>query len=63
MAMVVVGSVGCCNFIIIFWIRFLIKFFKKKKAPPDLFNSKLSPYDEAMQSLNELQKEQLLAKK
>jgi len=42
-----------------FWIRFLIKFLKKKKEP-DIFKSKLSPYDEAMQSLQELDKEQLL---
>jgi len=45
--------------LLFFWIRFLIKFFKKKNAP-DLFKSKLSPYDEAMQSLNDLEKEQLL---
>lgn len=45
--------------LLFFWIRFLIKFFKKKNAP-DLFKSKLSPYDEAMQSLNDLDKEQLL---
>lgn len=45
--------------LLFFWIRFLIKFLKKKNAP-DLFKSKLSPYDEAMQSLNDLDKEQLL---
>ena len=28
--------------LLIFWIRFLIKFFKKKQVPPDLFNSKLA---------------------
>ena len=47
--------------LLFFWIRFLIKFFKKKNAP-DLFKSKLTPYDEAMQSLNDLEKEQLLQK-
>jgi len=45
--------------LLFFWIRFLIKFFKKKKEP-DIFKSRLSPYDEAMQSLQELDKEQLL---
>jgi hypothetical protein len=48
--------------LLIFWIRFLIKFLKKKKAPPDFFNSKLGPYEEAMQSLNDLQKQQYLRK-
>ena len=47
--------------LLFFWVRFLIKFFKKKNAP-DLFKSKLSPYDEAMQSLNDLDKELLLQK-
>ena len=47
--------------LLFFWIRFLIKFFKKKNAP-DLFKSKLTPYDESMQLLAELEKEQLLQK-
>ncbi len=42
-----------------FCIRFLIKFFKKKNSP-DLFQSKLSPYDEAMQALADLDKQQLI---
>ena len=42
-----------------FCIRFLIKFFKKKNNP-DLFQSKLSPYDEAMQALADLEKQQLI---
>ena len=50
---------GVALVLLFFWIRFLIKFFKKKKEP-DIFKSKLSPYDEAMQSLQELSKEQLL---
>lgn len=50
---------GIALILLFFLIRFLIKFFKKKNAP-DLFKSKLSPYDEAMQSLQELDKEQLL---
>ena len=50
---------GVAIILLFFWIRFLIKFFKKKNAP-ELFKSKLSPYDEAMQSLNDLEKEQLL---
>jgi hypothetical protein len=52
---------GAAVILLFFWIRFLIKFFKKKKEP-DIFKSKLSPYDEAMQSLNDLDKEQLLQK-
>jgi hypothetical protein len=43
--------------LLIGWIIFLIKFFKKKKAVSSLFTSSLSPYDEALQSLSELAKE------
>ena len=50
---------GVVLILLFFWIRFLVKFFKKKKEP-EIFKSKLSPYDEAMQSLNNLEKEQLL---
>lgn len=46
----------------IFWIRFLVKFFRKKSVPPGLFESKLPPYEEAMQSLAGLQQQQLLQK-
>ena len=52
---------GVALILLFFWIRFLVKFFKKKNTP-DLFKSKLTPYDEAMQSLNDLDKEQLLQK-
>jgi len=45
--------------ILIIWILFLFKFFKKKKDVK-IFESKLSPYDEAMQSLKDLEKENLL---
>ena len=48
--------------LLIVWIIFLIKFFKKKKAVSSLFTSKLSPYDEAMQSLSELAKEKPIRK-
>jgi hypothetical protein len=48
--------------ILIFWVRFLIKFFKKKKTTPDFFNAKFSPFDEAMNSLTELESGQLLQK-
>jgi hypothetical protein len=48
--------------ILIFWVRFLIKFFKKKKTTPDFFNAKFSPFDEAMNSLTELESRQLLQK-
>jgi hypothetical protein len=45
--------------LLIIWILFLFKFFKKKKDIK-IFESKLSPYDEAMQLLNDLEKENLL---
>jgi hypothetical protein len=48
--------------LLIFWIIFLVKFFRKKPVSPDLFKSKLAPYEEAMQSLSDLQKQQLLQK-
>lgn len=53
---------GVALILLIFWIRFLIKFFRKKKTDPEIFNSKLSPYDEAMQLLTELEQQQLLQK-
>ena len=48
--------------LLILWIGFLIKFFRKKAVAPDLFKSRLAPYEEAMQSLSDLQKQQLLQK-
>jgi hypothetical protein len=48
--------------LLLFWIRFLIKFFRKKSVPADLFSSKLSPYEEAMKSLTDLQRQKLLQK-
>ena len=48
--------------LLIILIRFLIKFFKKKQVPPGLFDSKLGPYEEAIQSLGELKKQQYLQK-
>lgn len=50
--------VGLGVILLIIWILFLLKFFKKKKEPV-LFESKLLPYDEAMQLLNDLEKENL----
>ncbi|HET7117708.1 MAG TPA: hypothetical protein VFI29_14530 [Hanamia sp.] len=44
--------------LLVVWILFLLKFFKKKKDTT-IFESKLSPYDEAMQLLSELEKENL----
>lgn len=41
-------------------IYFLVKFLKKKKTTNSVFTSKLSPYDEAMQSLSELEKDGLI---
>lgn len=43
-------------------VVYLVKYFKRRKKPASVFNSKLSPFDEAMQSLDALQKEQLLFK-
>ena len=54
--------IGVAILLLLFWIIFLFKFLKKKTAPTELFNSKLSPYDEAMQSLTGLEKEQLIQK-
>ncbi|MEO8766152.1 MAG: hypothetical protein ABI416_17755 [Ginsengibacter sp.] len=48
--------------LLIVWIRFLIKFLKKKPVSTDLFSSKLLPYEEAMQLLADLQQQQLLQK-
>jgi len=43
-------------------VVYLVKYFKRRKKPTSVFNSKLSPFDEAMQLLDALQKEQLLYK-
>ena len=51
--------VGLGIVLLIIWILFLLKFFKKKKDT-NIFESKLSPYDESMQLLNDLEKENLL---
>lgn len=51
--------VGLGIVLLIIWILFLFKFFKKKKDIK-IFESKLSPYDESMQLLNDLEKENLL---
>ncbi|MEO6220345.1 MAG: hypothetical protein ABIO81_07955, partial [Ginsengibacter sp.] len=51
---------GIALAIIIFLILFLVKVFRKKEKIPELINAKLSPYDEAIQALNKLKKEQLL---
>lgn len=47
--------------LLIFAIIYFIKYLKRKK-PQLLFNSKLSPYEEAMQSISIIQKEDLLTK-
>ncbi|MDQ6756041.1 MAG: hypothetical protein M3004_03815 [Bacteroidota bacterium] len=46
--------------LLILLIVYVIKYFKKRKTVPPVFTSKLSPYDEAIQSLEQLQKDQLL---
>lgn len=48
--------------IIIFLIIFLVRVFRKKEKIPDLFNAKLTPFDEAMKALRDLEKEELLNK-
>jgi hypothetical protein len=52
--------VGLGIILLIVWILFLIKFFKKKKDFT-IFESKLPPFDEAMQLLSSLEKENLAA--
>ena len=49
---------GIAILLAIIWFIFLRKFFKKKKDI-SVFESKLSPYDEAMHSLHDLEKENL----
>lgn len=49
---------GVAVILLILWILFLTKFFKKKKDIT-IFESKLSAYDEAMQLLSDLEKENL----
>lgn len=51
---------GAALVLLIFWVRFLVKFLKKKKETPDFFKAKLSPYDEAMKAIADLQTENLL---
>lgn len=48
--------------LLIVGIIYLIKYLKNRKKNAPLFNSKLSPIDEAMQSIEQLQKDQLLYK-
>ncbi len=56
-ALIIAGGI-----LLIILIIFLLKKFKKKKSTEEIFASKLSPYDEALQSLSALEKEQLLEK-
>ena len=51
---------GLAVVLLIVWIIFLVKFLRKKKGVTELFSSKLSPYEEALQSLSALEKEQLI---
>jgi hypothetical protein len=51
---------GLAIVLLIIWIIFLVKFLKKKGNVTQLFSSKLSPYEEAMQSLSALEKEKLI---
>lgn len=48
--------------LLILLIVYLIRYLRRKKKAAPIFKSKLSPYDEAMQSLEQLQNEQLLYK-
>jgi hypothetical protein len=51
---------GLAIVLLIMWIIFLVKFLKKKGNVTQLFSSKLSPYEEALQSLSALEKEKLI---
>lgn len=53
---------GVLIILLVILTYYLIKYFKRSKKPQSLFNSKLSPFEEAMQSLEGLKKEQLLYK-
>jgi hypothetical protein len=55
-------AAGLSLLLLIFLIYYLVKNLRKKK-PEKLFASKLSPLEEAIQALDELQKQQLLSKK
>lgn len=56
-ALIILGGLLLIGLVI-----FLIKRFKKKKTTEDIFAAKLSPYEEAVESLSALGKEQLLEK-
>jgi len=56
------GVLAIAILLLIFWIRFLVKFFRKKPVSTDIFTSKLAPYEEAMQALTDLKQQQLLQK-
>lgn len=49
--------------LLIVLIIYLIKYLKNRKKNVSLFSSKLTPFDEAMQSLSLLQKEELVRKR
>lgn len=50
---------GVAALLLAFWIRFLVRFFRKKNQGDDMFHSRLSPYDEAIQLLWQLQEAHL----
>ncbi len=52
--------IGLAIVLVLLLILFLLRLLKKKKTTNSLFTSKVSPYDEAMQSLSNLEKEQLI---
>ncbi len=52
---IILGSI-----LLIVLITFLVKYLKKKKDTTSLFTSNLTPFDEAMQNLSVLEKENLL---
>lgn len=56
------AGVAALIILLVVLVVYLVKYFKRRKKPASVFNSKLSPFDEAMQSLDALQKEQLLYK-
>lgn len=54
-------AAGLSALLLVFLVYYLIRNLRKKK-PKNVFSSRLSPLDEAVQMLNELQSEQLLTK-
>ncbi len=53
-------AAGICLLLLIGLIIFLVRYLRKKKSVSDAFSSRLTPFDEAMKSLQQLIEERLL---